>query len=251
MYSIDINLLRDRGYDSQVSEARESSTGNLPLFVGIGAGATLVALVLLAFGVLTFSNQRLAQRQQELETELARIAPNLKRVDQLKAETQQIQAETQALAMVFNQIKPWSVVLQDLRDRTPPALQLAKIQQVAPAATPARATTPQTKSGEAAPPPPPRTSELKISGSALSFESVNDFILALGKSSFLQEDSTKLTTSERKKDNVSGVELVEYQITTTLNDVPASKLLEELSRKGATGLVTRIETLKQKGVLQP
>lgn len=50
MYSIDINLLRDRGYDSQVSEARESSTGNLPLFVGIGAGATLVALVLLASG---------------------------------------------------------------------------------------------------------------------------------------------------------------------------------------------------------
>ncbi len=250
MYAIEINLLRGRpGYGEASLESPGASTSNVPLFIGIGVGAGLVALVIAAFGVITFANQGLAQRQQELENELAKLVPNLKKVDQLKAEEQQIQAETKALATIFNQIKPWAALLQDFRDRTPPTLQITKLEQIAPK-PPAAKTTGKDKDAKA-PPPPPASSTIKISGSALTFGAINDFVLALRKSPFLKAEEVKLTTSDRVRDAQSQTTLVKFEITTKLNDVPATNLLEELKRKGATGLATRIETLKQKGVLQP
>ena len=44
--------------------------------------------------------------------------------------------------------------------------------------------------------------------------------------------------------------LVQYEIRTSPSEVGASELIRELDRKGAVGLVTRIRTLQQKGVLQ-
>ena len=44
-------------------------------------------------------------------------------------------------------------------------------------------------------------------------------------------------------------EVVEYRIETSLNSRGASDLLPQLKERGAIGLVDRIETLKEKGVI--
>ena len=54
-----------------------------------------------------------------------------------------------------------------------------------------------------------------------------------------------------EKDKIKLPAEAEFTIQTALNDVPASDLLQELESNKATGLVTRIEALQQKGVVKP
>ena len=44
---------------------------------------------------------------------------------------------------------------------------------------------------------------------------------------------------------------VKYTITTAISDRPSSELLQDFARSGAAGLVNRIRTLENKGVLKP
>jgi type IV pilus assembly protein PilN len=170
-----------------------------------------------------------------------------------------VREETAALATIFNQIKPWSAMLQDLSDRVPPTLQITKIEQTGGAAAPPGGQPPansQPPANNAAPqeaPPPAAVNGLKLTGNAVSFDNVNDFILTLRKSPFLVSEKTKLQTSEREStgNNAEGIALVKHEVETEINAVPASDLLQALSTTGAQGLVARINLLKQKGVIQP
>jgi type IV pilus assembly protein PilN len=261
MYPIDINFLNDRSdYSSAtLTKGTYSAPGqsNTPLLLGGAFAGGLVGLVLLAWGGLTFWNQQLVSKEQDLDNQLNRLAPQLKEVDNLAAQEKAVQAETQALAKIFNQIKPWSATLQDLRDRVPRGLQITSIEQVAGAAAPAGgqaspAPSPSpSPNASGTPAPAPAVQDLKLGGNALSFGDVNDFELTLRKSPFLKADQTKLTSSERKVDSQSQTDLINYQLQTQINNVPASELLQILNAKGATGLVTRIESLKKQGVMQP
>lgn len=251
MYSIDINLLNDRPeYGQQVvTSSNYDSDDKTPLFIGLGVGAAALGLVLISFGVMTFLNQQLTAEEESLDSELAQLAPKLAEVDDLKAKEQQVQAETKALATIFNQIKPWSATLQDIRDRVPPTLQITKIQQQA-------ATPPGQQAGQANAQAAPvaalsAPTQLTITGNAISFNDVNDFVLTLRKSPFLTVSQTQLMSSERKTDNKTQVSVVEHQLETTINDVPASELLQILNAKGASGLAARIRLLKQRGVMSP
>ncbi|WP_299402518.1 PilN domain-containing protein [Acaryochloris sp. IP29b_bin.148] len=251
MYSIDINLLNDRPEYSQqiVAASGYDSDDKTPMFIGLGVGAAALGLVLVSFGVMTFMNQRLTAEEEKLDDELAQLAPDLSRVDSLKAQEQQVKAETKALATIFNQIKPWSATLQDIRDRVPPTLQITKIQQKAatPPSQPQQAGKPNTQAVAALSAP----TQLSITGNAISFNDVNDFVLTLRKSPFLTVAQTQLMSSERKTNDRTQVSLVEHQLETTINDVPASELLQVLNAKGASGLAARIGVLKQKGVMNP
>lgn len=122
MYSIDINLLNDRPeYGQQVvSSANYDSDDKTPLFIGLGVGGAALGLVLIGFGVMSFLNQQLVAEEENLDSELAQLAPKLAEVDDLKLQERQVKEETKALATIFNQIKPWSATLQDIRDRIPP-----------------------------------------------------------------------------------------------------------------------------------
>jgi type IV pilus assembly protein PilN len=257
MYPIDVNFLNDRPeYNSgTVTKGTYSAPveSNTPLVLGGAFAGGLVGLVLLAWGGLTLWNQQLASKEQNLDSQLASLAPKLQEVDGLVKQEKEVQAETQALAKVFNQIKPWSATLQDLRDRVPRGLQITLIEQVvpspAPNASPSPSPSPNATSSPA--PAPPPALDMKIGGNALSFSDVNDFELTLRKSPFLKADKTQLKTSERKVDDASKTDLINYEMQTQINDVPASELLQILNAKGATGLVTRIESLKKQGVMQP
>lgn len=274
MYSLDINFLNDRPeYKPEGTRQRTkavSTDSKRPLFVGAAVAVALLAAVGGSLLFLQAQNASLAQRQSELETQIGDLNAKQKNIATINAQTQEVRAETAALASVFNLVKPWSAMMQEMRDRIPPGVQLLSITQSAPTApaTPQAAPSPGAAPAVVSPP----GSVLQITGIANSFNDVNDFLLVLQKSNFLKAENTKLVkaTLQREATRVEPARLqnaqqqqlrteqlpllprqVEFQIETALSDVPASDLLRELDRKGAVGLVTRIENLQRKGVIKP
>jgi type IV pilus assembly protein PilN len=265
MYSVEINLLKDRpGFareDLSRGTMSASPANKTPLWIGGIVGAAALGLTLLGAAGLTAYTQKLQADNTSLDQQLEQKAPGLKRIEQTKAEEARTTAETQALATIFNQIKPWSAMMQDVRDRVPPGLQVVNIQQAAapapaPGAAPAPSPSPSPSPAPGAPPAaaplPPAGGTLTITGKARSFADINDFVLSLQRSPFLVGADTKLIRSVRDAKDAKDVSLglVTYEIRTSLSAVPASELLQELRLKGATGLTSRIDFLKQKGVIQ-
>jgi type IV pilus assembly protein PilN len=288
MYSLDVNFLNDRPEykpDSAAARARgvkaAPSDSRQPLILGLLAAILLPAL---AGGLLLFlqaRNGELEQQQAALDSQLGDIEAKRKQIESIQAEVTQVRDETNALASVFNTIKPWSAVMQDFRDRIPPGVQILRIRQLAPdpqALQQQPSPSPSPSPGQPAPPPtPPVVGKIEINGLANSFNDVNDFMLVLQRSPFLNPSETRLLSSELQKEapklsniqQLSNIQLrnaptasvdlstlptlprqVEFTVQTAFNDIPASDLLQELERKTAVGLVARIEALQRKGVIQ-
>ncbi|PSB25242.1 PilN domain-containing protein [Stenomitos frigidus] len=276
MYSLDINFLNDRPEyrpESSRQKTRAVSTDSKrPLFIG---AAVAVALLAAAGGSLLFlqaQNASLEQRQAELDSQLGDLTAKQKQIADINNQTKQIKDETGALASVFNLVKPWSAMMQEVRDRIPPGVQILNITQSVSTGQASPQPSASPSPGGAAPAVNPPASVLQITGLANSFNDVNDFLLVLQKSNFLKAENTRLIKATLQKDapKIESLKLkntqqqvpntdelpqlpkqVEFQIETALSDVPASDLLRELDRKGAVGLVTRIEDLQRKGVIKP
>ncbi len=289
MYSLDINFLNDRPDYKPVaakSSAKKSSGGakdQMPLIGALLFAFGVNAAVMGAWWWATNENTNLATQQATLDQELATLNTQANTIKAINAETDKVTAEYKALAGVFDQIKPWSAMLQDLSARTPAGLQIAKIEQIDPspspvaAATPPPAATPAASPGAspspasptpaAAPTPvlPQQAAKVQISGIASTFAQVNDFMLLVQRSPFFLNTDTKLVAATLKnnptqlqlRNKNAAAELpelrpvVEYKIETTLSPTGASELLPELRSKQADGLAIRIETLQEKGVLEP
>jgi type IV pilus assembly protein PilN len=148
MYSIDINLLRERaeyqtGQQSEfidgTATAAPAKYSKAPLFVGIGIA---VMSLLAAAGGWVFSGQQTTQleaKQQELDRKLGSLKVQDARLAELNGKISQVTDETQSLSSVFNQVQPWSAVLQDLRESIPQGIQIASVTQSQTAATAAPA----------------------------------------------------------------------------------------------------------------
>jgi type IV pilus assembly protein PilN len=285
MYGLDINFLKDRpeyrSEPTQSSRRRDLGTpeSKRPLWLGAGTGLALLGLAAGGWLFLQSQNQQLEQRQAELDAQIGALKAEQAKLASVKAQTTQAKADTAAFATVFNTIKPWSATFGDISARTPPKVRILDIKELTAAeiaalpqpspATPAAAA-PSPAAG-AAPPPaaPPPSGVIQITGSATSFNDVNDFQLILQRSKFVKPDTTKIlsatlgdpklpqavqvggTSAAADKDKVKLPGEVAFVIQTELTDVPASELLQELESKKATGLVTRIEALRQKGVVKP
>lgn len=278
MYGLDINFLNDRPELKPEAAARSktvstSPDSKTPLYLGVAALVIFPALALGAWLFLNNQNTQLNQRVAELDGQIATLKNQLGEIDSVRAQTKQITDETAAYVTVFNRIKPWSAMAQDIRDRLPAGIQLASIKQVAPpaGAVAAPSPSPTPKPGASPPPAPPPPIFIEIAGVANSFDAINDFLLVLQRSSFVEADQTRLVQATQgaprplRSISIPGVQtgttgsqqlpdlppVVEFVIRTRLNEVPTSELLRELERKGAVGVVTRIETLQQKGVVPP
>lgn len=294
MYSLDINFLNDRPDYKPVaaakSSAKKSSGGakdQLPLIGALLFAFGVNAAVMGAWWWATNENTNLATEQATLDQELATLNTQANTIKAINAETDQVTAEYKALAGVFDQIKPWSAMLQDLSARTPAGVQIAKIEQIDPSPSPVAAAPPPPAATPAASPgaspspasptpaaapapvvPPPQAAKVQISGIASTFAQVNDFMLLVQRSPFFLNTDTKLVAATLKNNPTQlqvrnqnaaapAAELpqlrpvVEYKIETTLSPTGASELLPELRSKQADGLAIRIETLQEKGVLEP
>ncbi|HEY9753175.1 MAG TPA: PilN domain-containing protein [Coleofasciculaceae cyanobacterium] len=274
MYNLDVNFLNDRP-EYRLDSARFQPTpygeaaGNRPLWLGALVGLLLPLLALGGWLFLQIRNGDLERQQAELESKVGNLQTLQNRTAAINAEVAAVKGETQSLASVFNQVKPLSALMQDLRDRTPPQVQVLQVKQIA-APSPA-APVPASPNPQTSPPPSPTPKTFyQVAGLANSFDDVNDLLLLLQKSSLLDPTETRIISSEladaqavqpfqfqnaqQSLGNAKPPNLprqVKFEIQTALTEVPSSQLLQELERKGATGLVTRIEALQEKGVIQP
>jgi type IV pilus assembly protein PilN len=258
MYNFDINFLEDRTSQEEIAKGTLSKKtigrdeSKIPLYIG---GAILAALPLIALTLLFLTNKQkneITAQISKIDAEIAQLQAQNTQLTDLQAQLTSTKESRQALVSVFNQIKPVSVVLQDISDQAPIGIQIDSIKQT-------------TAAQEASPSAIPLVN-ITITGIARSYNEVNDFVLTLQRSDFLNKRRTRIVSTQEtpnpnKIENLDGenqenvtVELpqvVRFAIETQLNDVPASELLPQLTNKGATGLVTRINTLKEKGAIEP
>jgi type IV pilus assembly protein PilN len=248
MYNLDINFLKDRGLEPQAQKVtptqkpKVSLNQNVPLLAGAAVMVIFPAATYGYYHVMSTQQAQTIQEAQSIDGQIASVNAQNEEIKKLEAEVTAAKANTQAFANVFNQVKPWSALLQDLSDRVPVGVQIKNVQQTG-------------------------TTQLTIQGLARSYNDVNDFVLSLKKSSFFSADSivlqgARLTaypaptegnkTQEKAKEQGYVLEypqVVDYTINLQISTIPASQLVDELSRKGAVGLVSRIRTLQQKGVV--
>ncbi len=274
MYSLDVNFLKDRQENKKVARNIGPSTKRLPvgktsnyLYLGLAVGLFLPFLVGSGWLLLQNQNSHLENKNAEIDAQLNALGIQEQQLKKVQEETNKIKGDTQALATVFNQIRPWSATLQDLRDRIPRTVQIETIKQIATSAPQQGQPAPNPGGTTSAPQqgqPGPNPGGIEISGMASSFSDVNDFLLILQQSVFFKPTDTKIITAELidpisvagnvsrspKAVPVKPPPVVRYTIQSSLSDVPASELIPELERKGTSGLVTRIRTLQKEGVIQ-
>jgi type IV pilus assembly protein PilN len=254
MYGLDINFLNDRKELPVVQQTRRPTgpaADNRPLLFGLIGVVAALGLVAGYWLVLRNQVRQLQAENAQLDQELASLQSRLQQANTIQAQIDAVQAENQAFVAVFNQILPWSALLQDMRDRTPSRVQITNLTQNAGTTT----------EGQAA---PPRSGGVEVSGVACSFNDINDFALVLQQSPLLQSSSVRVTRSQKQEEfvdpNIQGRcpgtaagdpdILVDYTIQANLTSAPASQLIEELERQGTVGLVARLRALRDTGVLE-
>jgi type IV pilus assembly protein PilN len=247
MYSLDINFLKDRGLENK-SEAQTvvlqkpaSINDKIPIVAGAIVAVLLPALTFGYMKQIEAKTAKIEGETQQMEAEIARLGDLNKKIEEANAQLEVANKEAQALVTVFDLIKPWSAILQEVSDRTPPGVQVDSLAQS------------QSEKG----------SQLQITGSARHYNDVNDFVLFLKRSPFFSEKNVAMGTVsatdlsidlEEKPILPENTELeipkgVKYTITAQLSDAPASELIREIDSKGAIGVVTRLKTLESKGAI--
>ncbi len=241
MYSLDVNFLKDRpdykGGEKEFVALDKKQPLKLekPMLIGGVFGLAFPILVLAIWGFLNWQNSQAEQAVANLDAEIAELSIQQQRVQELQGMVDEANAEVAALTSIFNQIKPWSAILQDVRDRVPSGVQIESISQ-----------------GE--------EDQLTITGFAASYDGVTDFLLSLQQSQFLENGETSIQSAQlisnptpvedSEEVTVELPDVVNYTLTTNINRIPASEILQELDRKGAVGLVTRIRTLQEQGIIE-
>ena len=253
MYSLDINFLQDRASHQKKTEDKVKTTtisGNLiPLFVGVAIAVFRPVFAGGAWYILNSQNTGLDEKIAELEVQNQQLETEIGNIKKIKQEINKIKSENQALVTVFDQIRPWSAMLQDLRDRIPGSVQLENIEQTPPKET--EGNKPKSAGG------------VKLTGYARSFNDVNDFLLSLQQSRLFKSSESKILSAQLvdalippeiaqapNSEQIKLPKVVKYEIQSSLSDVPASELMRELEQKGTVGLVTRIRSLQRTGILQ-
>jgi len=260
MYGLDINFLKDREIRpvevGRSTRAAAPAGSRTPLLLGLLAAIAALGLVGGYWLYLQGQMRRLEAREAELDAEIAAIQSQLQQIQTVQAQIELVRAENQAFVNVFNQIRPWSAFLKELRDRTPARIQIVSVSQTAGSTLPAP---PGAEEGA----PPPVAGGINVEGAACSFDDVNDFLLTLQRSPLLEAGSVAIEESEKRTElldpDVDGVcpdsppnrpeVLVDFTITGNFTDVPSADLLDILDRQGAVGLATRIRALRDSGVI--
>ena len=254
MYSLDVNFLKDRAdFQEPVKKGggfKLPIDDFTPLYIGLAVGLCFPVFFGATWWFLQAQNSQLEQQLSQLEAENKRLEVEIGNINKIREETQQAQAQTQGLVTVFDQIRPWSAMLQDLRDRIPARVQIETVRQIEPTSR-GRGRSTDSNVGK-----------LEITGFARSFNDVNDFLLTLQESQFLESSSSRITTANLveapippgSNQSARGMEIklpqvVKYTIESNVSDVPASELIQELEKKGTVGLVTRIRSMQELGVI--
>lgn len=252
MYSLDVNFLKDRpNYGNQTEKKKKIAlpAGSMtPIYIGVAVALLFPALIGAVLSYLQGQNANIEEQIASLEQQNQELESKIGNIKKIRQQTNVIKTETQALVGVFDQIRPWSAMLQVLRERIPAKVRIENIKQIRPETRREAGATPNSPGG------------IEIIGSARSFNDVNDFLLSLQQSPFFKSAEGKIVTAELidgplpqglpEGVTIKPPKIVKYTIVTSLSDVPASELMRELEQKGTVGLVARIRNLQKTGVFQ-
>jgi type IV pilus assembly protein PilN len=270
MYNLDINFLRERNPNQSIDLSRDfaqkkepSLADKIPLALG--------AFVFILAPVITFMYLKNVQAStvtvqseiKQIESEIADLGNQNKKIEAANAELAKVQKETAALVGVFEKIKPWAAIMQEVSDRTPPGVLVESMQQTG--TTSQAAPTPTTPTDKDAPTaqaaPTGSDIGINLAGVARSYEDVNDFVLFLQRSPFFNRQQVRLNDASltafpvevENQDQLpqnATLEIpegIKFTISAQLNNAPASQLKGEIEKKGSIGLATRLNTLERKG----
>jgi type IV pilus assembly protein PilN len=258
MYSLDINFLKDR--EVRVFDPKPRARGGpavvgdrRPLFFGLAAALVPLALVGGYWAVTRNQVNQLQARSAELDGELAQLSSQLAEISTIQQQIDAVRAENNAFVSIFDEIVPWSALLQDIRSRTPARVQIVSLAQT-------------TTTAEAADPSvaPTASDALSLNGVACSYDEINDFALVLQRSPLLQTNTVAISQAQQQPTlldpqtqgrcpgtAVGDVDfLIDYTIGASITDIPSSQLIDELERQGTVGLVSRLQALREKGVIE-
>lgn len=257
MYGLDINFLNDR--EPRVFEAKSQRRAaapagdRRPLLFGLIGLIVPIALVGAFWAVTRGQVAQLRTKNAELDAELAALQSQLQEASGIRSQIDTIRAENNAFVSVFNEIVPWSAILQDIRNRTPARVQIENLSQTGGNTSPLDPDV-----------TPPVAGGISIDGVACSFDDINDFALVLQRSPLLQSDSVEIESAQQQGDLLDPETegtcpgtpagepdfLVDYTIQANITNTPASELIDELERQGNVGLVTRLRALRETGVIE-
>ncbi len=261
MYGIDINFLNDRADRPMAAivpvKGLGGSAGNKgPMLVGLGVAIAAFACVGGSWLVFQQQQKGLVAENTVLDSQLAELQQKLAQVETVRQQTQAVESEVQALASVFERIRPWSAIVRDVQGRIPSRTQISSLVQTAPGEATAAETAPVAEAGSGS-----AAGGLEIGGNACSFDDVNDFLLTLKNSPFLDGESVEITDASLgqevpgrcpgEAENGSPLSLVAYTIKGDIKSIPATALLDELNRQQeSTGLAARIRALQATGAIK-
>ena len=169
MYSLDVNFLKDRGLNTTVETQKQTTKKSSPIQEKIPMAVGGVLAVLLPFLALSGAKNYEAKEAdaqdqiKQIDLEIAKRQNENKSLEEIESQISREKTETKALVGVFDRIRPWSAILQEVGERTPPGVQVSSLSQ--------------NGSGS--------SSKLQISGSARSYNDVNDFVLFLQRLSLI------------------------------------------------------------------
>lgn len=258
MYSLDINFLKDR--EVRVFDPKPRARGGpavvgdrRPLFFGLAAALVPLALVGGYWAVTRNQVNQLQGRSSALDGELAQLSSQLAEISTIQQQIDAVRAENNAFVSIFDEIVPWSALLQDIRSRTPARVQIVSLAQT-------------TTTAEAADPSvaPTASDALSLNGVACSYDEINDFALVLQRSPLLQTNTVAISQAQQQptlldpqtQGRCPGTAvgdpdfLIDYTIGASITDIPSSQLIDELERQGTVGLVSRLQALREKGVIE-
>ncbi|MBW4507395.1 MAG: PilN domain-containing protein [Scytonematopsis contorta HA4267-MV1] len=278
MYSLEVNFLKDRPTHSPKGSGKKPGIsvpiGDLtPIYIGVALAVFFPVLTGLSWFLLQAKNTEVAEEIAKLEQENQKLEVEIGNIKKIQEETRKIKDENQSLVSVFDQIRPWSAMLQDFRERIPQTVQLENVKQIT-ITPPAPSTPPPAPAAPADGSAPPAAAAVpaapalpfpgvELAGFARSFNDVNDFLLTIQQSRFLKAKEARIISAELvdaplqpgAPTAINGVpikpiQVVKYTIQAGLSDIPASELMRELEQKGSVGLVSRIRSLQQQGVIK-
>ena len=238
MYTLDINFLSDR-----VAAETQSAVERQPIadsqFLLYGAIAAAVALAPVGGAYLYLSSEKAAVQTKldALTSQESQLDAQIKALDVQVAQFTAIEARKNELLSLFVGNLPASAIATDISNRTPISVQIKSITQASAAADPQD--------------PSRVVSEINLNGSATNYGELNDYLLLLQASPFLDPTETKIVSSTLQQATVDkNFNLVNFQNKSVLTSKRPDELLPDLQKTGADGLVTRVNLLRQQGVIK-
>ncbi|WP_017324399.1 PilN domain-containing protein [Synechococcus sp. PCC 7336] len=229
MYTPEINFLKQRQQQAAGGAVGTVISPTVARGIRSGANAVIIgaafALVLVgAYGAVAFFvERRLANLKGELaqvETDLSRAEGEVAQLRQLENELNAINDRTSAFKSFFNQLRPWSSILEDFRQQVPANVWITEIRA--------------------------ENRTVTIEGQSPSFDSVNDYQLTLLQSPLVENALLERAVLENTSGDAEAELLptVEYSLQVTLTDRSVEDLFLTLSENGSTGLIRKIEILR-------